>query len=534
MRPRSALRKYQRYAEQRVKKDAEIFLGMDMGLGKTAAVLTALVDMLAAGTVDKALVVAPLRVAENTWPDEIGEWEHLQGLEFSVLTGSPSERALAATSPAPLHIINRENVRWLVEYWGKAWPYDMLIYDEASRLKAGSKKTGGGLEGKTKCWRLGDGWGTMNDKKLAALLALIDNAVCDPVEGLTTQETAERADVGPHFVRQLATDGAIEEHVRIRPPSPPQLSEFGALCKARSRIKRVVALSGTPAPNGEEDLWGPMYLVDRGRRLGATKTAFHRRWFVRHPSGFGYVPKSGAGEDIMHLLSDCMVALKKEDYLEVPKTIHNIITVDLSEKHRKQYKDFKEKLYAEEYDVEAVNKGVLIGKLLQFANGSMYRNNDNTKEVVFVHDEKLKALESVIEESGANQVLVAYSFRFDLERILKKYPKAVVFEDEPDFVRKWNEKKIGIGLAHPASIGHGLNLQKGGHIAVWYGLPWSLELYQQFNQRLPRSGQENTVVLHHILARQTEDESVYRALNSKGATQDRLMSLVTIRPDDIT
>jgi SNF2 family DNA or RNA helicase len=515
---------------ERIVRDPLVFLGVDMGLGKTVSVLTAVADLLQAEAVSKVLVIAPLRVAENTWPDEIAGWSHLAGLKCAVLTGTEAERALAAASPAPVHIINRENVRWLYHFWKERWPYDMLVYDEASRLKGGKRKTGGGLEGETKGWALTGEWPAQATPQQRALLnALLDDEVAG-VGCLTTQEACERADVGVHHLKKLAAAGAIVETKRVRPPSPPQLSEFGALCKARKRIQRVVLLSGTPAPNGAEDLWGPGYILDQGERLGASKNAFHARWFVRHPAGFGWKPRPQAGDEIMAALSDVMVGLRKEDYLDIPDAQHNLIRVKMTPKHLAQYRAFEEKLYSEEYDVEAVNSGVLTGKLLQFANGSMYREDG---ESVHVHDAKLAALESIIEEAAGEQVLVAYSFRFDLERIRKKFPKAIAFDEEPDFVRRWNNRDIGVGLAHPASIGHGLNLQHGGHIAVWYGLTWSLELYQQFNQRLPRSGQKNRVLIHHILTDGTEDERVYKELNRKGATQERLIDIIRLRPDHL-
>jgi SNF2 family DNA or RNA helicase len=433
-----------------------------MGWGKTGPTLTACRRLIDTGTVRKVLVVAPLRVAENTWPDEIDSWEHTKLLTHSVLTGSAEERARAAREDTEFHIINRENIRWLVEFWGDRWPYDMLVYDECSRLKAGKKRTPGG-------------------KKTA-----------------------------------------------------PRLSEFGSLARVRAKMHRVVELTGTPSPNGIIDLWGPAYIMDLGERLGSSRTAFLSRWFDSDYMGYRHTPKPHAQAEILNLLSDVMIGLRPDDHVELPEVVNNFIRVRLPDSIMREYRRFERTLVSDAYDVEACHRGVLTNKLLQFSNGSMYRPIEGSsppkREIVQIHDAKMAALESVVEEAAGQQVLVAYSFRFDLDRIRKKYPRAVVFDEEPDFVRKWNRGEIGIGLAHPASIGHGLNLQVGGHIACWYGLIWSLELYQQFNARLPRPGQlSDHVFIHHIIAEGTADEDVLRVLNTNGATQDDIVATVRAR-----
>lgn len=316
--------------------------------------------------------------------------------------------------------------------------------------------------------------------------------------------------------------------------SEPQLSEFGVLAAARQKIERVVELSGTPAPNGIYDLGGQAYILDQGKRLGRSKTDFKRRWFNEDTRTFKLEPKPHAEKEIMALMKDVMIGLRSEDYIDLPPRHFNPIYVKLPPKLMKEYKDFEKTLYAESYEVEAATKGVLTNKLLQFSNGGLYKGDPEDpkapRETIPVHDLKLKALESIIAEAAGKPVLIAYSFQFDKERIMKRFPKATYFKDDPNFVKNWNAGKIKIGLAHPASIGHGLNLQHGGFIQVWFGCTWSLELWDQFNRRLARPGQPApTVFIHTILAKGTEDERQYANLQAKGTTQDRITEAVRVK-----
>lgn len=459
-------RPYQLWMSNLVYGREYVYLGADMGLGKTAAVLWAVRRLLDQGVVSKVLIVAPLYVAENTWPDEIVEWDFARPLSFSVMTGTDKEREAARMEPTEVHIINRENIVWLWRKWGRKWPYDMLVYDEASRLKAGSPRT----------------------------------------------------------KPQARKDGTV---------GGPKLSSFGALCRARIWFKRIVEMSGTPAPNGLRDLWGQIYLLDQGERLGRTKTAFQQRWFNMSRDGpiVRLEPKDHAHREIMGSLKDIMVSLKTEDYLQLPPVVVNKRWVKFSTRVMSKYKEFERTSFMEEYDVEAVNKGVLVNKLLQFANGSIYQD-DRTAQPI--HDLKLIELESIVAEANGAPIMVAYSYQFDLDNIKRKFPKVRVFGDRKDDMKDWNAGRIPILVLHPASAGHGLNFQHGGNIAVWYGLNWSLELYHQFNKRLHRSGQKaERVFLHHILARGTADEDVMRALNRKGATQDAIMDAVRVRLENL-
>lgn len=455
------MRPYQRWMSDFTYENPYVLMGAGMGLGKTGAALRTARRLLDEGVVVKVLIIAPKNVAINTWPEELRVWTFARALTYSLLTGDEEERETARLEDTEIHIINRENIVWLFRKWGRAWPYDMVIYDEASRLKAAKKKTG---------------------EKVRA-----DNTV-----------------------------------------KAKTISEFGALTRVRMYLRRIIELSGTPAPNGLIDLWGPVYFLDRGQRLGTSKTAYVNRWFKPDRyNEYKVVPFDHSEGEIMDKISDIFVSLRKEDYLTLPplQVIDRWIT--LPPPVLKKYRTFEKEMVDEELDVEAVNKGVLTGKLLQFANGSMYDTEQTAKPI---HDLKLRELESIVEESGGAPMLIAYSFKFDLERIKKRYPHFRIFGESKNDMKDWNAGKIQGLLVHPASAGHGMNFQYGGNIAVWYGLNWSLELYQQFSERLPRSGQKaESVLMYRILARHTEDARMAKMLETKGVTQDGITERVRVR-----
>jgi SNF2 family DNA or RNA helicase len=454
---------YQRYiADLTYEKDA-VLVAADMGLGKTAPVLRVIRRLLDEGVVRKVLVVAPLRVAEETWPEEMAKWDFAVPLTYSLLTGDQDQRNAARLANTEVHIINRENIVWLWKAWGaRKWPYDMLVYDEASRLKGASDRT-------------------------------------KPVE---------------------RKDGTM---------SVPKLSEFGTLKRARFFFKRVIEMSGTPSPNGLIDLWGPIYVLDRGERLGTSKTAFQNRWFVYNRYDYSITPHRWSEKEIMDRVRDVMVSLREEDYLKLPPLFPNTRWVHLPPKIMEQYRRFERTMVLKEFDLEAVNGGVLTNKLLQFANGSLYLDDESAKPI---HDLKLQALESIVEEAFGEPMLIAYSFKFDVVRIKKRFPKFRIFGETKNDKRDWDAGRIPGLIVHPASAGHGLNFQYGGHIAVWYGLNWSLELYRQFIKRLHRQGQTHPVMMHYILAKGTADETVLAAQAVKGATQDSITNAVRVRLRD--
>lgn len=315
----------------------------------------------------------------------------------------------------------------------------------------------------------------------------------------------------------------------------PKAQRFKALKMIRPAIKRVVGLTGTPAPNGLIDLWSQLYLIDGGVRLGKSITAYRSEYFTPGRTNgmvvFDYNPKQGSQEKIKERISDICLSMKAEDYLQLPARIDRQVRITLPEPLMREYKDFEKKqvlrLFEEQTTITAASRVAVIGKLLQFANGAIY---DEEKHWHALHQEKIKALEEIIDTAGGNNVLVFYSFRSDKERLmqeLKNYSPCVL--EDPGQVQDWNQGRLPVLLAHPASAGHGLNLQAGGNIIVWFGLNWSLELYQQANARLHRQGQTKPVIIHHLIAQGTYDEDVLRALQAKENVQENLLQALKER-----
>ena len=440
---RSNLHKYQLKAANFIRKNKNVALWIDMGLGKTVSTLTALSDMMETCEVKRTLIIAPLRVAQHTWPAEIASWEHTKHLKYTVLSGlSPAKRAAAVMDKTRIHIINRENIPWLVELLGQQWHYDCVVIDESSSFKSHSSK----------------GW-----KSLRKVLGKID---------------------------------------------------------------RMIQLTGTPAPNNLMDLWPQIYLLDKGKRLLPTRGRFLEYYChtVGNPQWNQYEVKPAKVNDIHSKVSDIALRMSAEDYLELPERVDSNLYTVMPPKARKKYESMRLDfiMQYEGGSVLAANAAVQIGKLLQISNGGVY-DEDGGYQVM--HDEKLKALTDLVSTSNEN-VLVAYNFRSDLQRIKKALPQAVELDKKSSTIDKWNKKQIPVLLAHPASAGHGLNLQRGGNIIVWFGLPWSLELYQQFNARLHRQGQENPVRIIHILGENTADDAVLESLQQKKETQDALLDFV--------
>lgn len=485
LRPRSALRRTQQTALSQIVRDPATMLHLDMGTGKTGTVLTAIRDLLDWGYAAHVLVVAPLLVAEETWPDEIETWEHTVVLDYEVLTGEPDRRSNRALRLPELSIINGENTPWLVEFWEErgGWPYDMVVIDEISRFKNPTKR----------------------NKPTKKQVKDVMDGVLKRLPRGTTEEDAE--------------DAVRKELKKLK----GGITRFGALCSVLPDIDIMVGMTGTPAPNGLIDIWAQYYLLDQGKRLGSNITAFKKRWFDSDYMGYKYEPKSHAFGQIVDAIRDITVSMESD--AELPPVVYNTLRCKLPAKVMKQYQDFERTLLLEEHDIKAVNEGVLTGKLLQLANGSVYRENEATgeREVIEIHSKKLEHLDRVIEEANGAPVMVAYSYQFDLEKLKKKYPHAEVVGETKELQKRWNAGKIPLLLAHPQSAGHGLNLQYGGCVLVWYGLCWSLECYQQLNKRLHRPGQTNTVVIHHIICEGTVDERVMKILPDKAATQDQLV-----------
>ena len=441
---------YQTFATNFVLEHPACGLILDMGLGKSVITLTALWSLLLDSfDVGKVLVVAPKRVAENTWPTELAKWEHLDGLTWSLVLGSERERRAALQRRAKIYIINRENVTWLVDNY--PWDFDTLVIDELSSFKSSK---------------------------------------------------AQR---------------------------------FRALKRVRPRINRVIGLTGTPQPNGLLDLWPQMYLLDMGQRLGRFVGGYRERFFLPDKRNreviYSYKPKEGAEEKIYELISDICISMKATDYLKMPELVSTQVEVKMSAKERKLYEDFERDmvLHLKDGDLDAVNAAALSGKLVQMANGAVYGEN---RKVHHIHDRKLDALEDIIEAANGKPLLVAYWYKHDLERIRQRFEVRTI--DTPKDIADWNEGKIPVALIHPASAGHGLNLQDGGSTIVWFGLTWSLELYQQLNARLWRQGQKHTVVIQHIVAAGTHDEDIMNALEKKDMSQTALIAAVKARIGGVT
>lgn len=447
--------KYQQYATNHIIDNPASALFLDMGLGKTVSTLTAIDDLMLLGDINKTLVIAPLRVAEDTWSTEVEKWDHLKHLRISKVLGKEKDRIAALNQEADIYVINRENVEWLVNKYFNNWVFDMLVIDELSSFKS------------------------------------------------------------------------------------PKAQRFKALKKVRPFFKRVVGLTGTPTPNSLIDLWPQVYLLDGGKRLGKTITSYRQQYFTPGQMDghivYNYNLKQGADETIHSRISDICISMLAKDYLDLPERIDNKIEIKLSESTKKKYKQLEKDLVIElgENDITAANAAVLTNKLLQMANGAIYSED---KSVVEIHDEKLKALLEVIEAANGKPVLVFYSFQHDYDRITKflnnKGYKPKKLNDSSD-IKSWNEGKIDILLLHPASAGHGLNLQYGGSTIVWFGLPWSLELYQQANARLHRQGQKEVVVINHLIAKGTVDEDVMKALSNKEVNQNVLLEAVKARLKEV-
>lgn len=311
----------------------------------------------------------------------------------------------------------------------------------------------------------------------------------------------------------------------------PKAARFKALRKVRPLVKRIVGLTGTPSPNGLIDLWSQIYILDQGERLGKTLTGYRGRYFLPYKRNqhiiFSYKPKTEAEEKIYEKIEDICVSMRAKDYLNLPKRVNNIVPVYLDEVSREKYRKLEKDLLLPliDTDIVANNAAALTNKLLQFANGAVY---DENGEVSIIHDEKLKALDDLIEAANGKPVLIFYSFKHDKERIKERY-KSVRTLDTAEDIKKWNNGEIEILLVHPASAGHGLNLQAGGHIIIWFGLSYSLELYMQANARLDRQGQKETVIIHHLVAKDTIDEEVMKALENKEVGQEALLKAVKAR-----
>jgi SNF2 family DNA or RNA helicase len=427
-------------------------LWLDMGLGKTVIVLTAVNDLkYNRFAVCRVLVIAPKKVAEATWNKEAEKWDHLKLLRIIPALGSLQKRIRALNTPGDVYVINRENVQWLVDYYRNDWPFDMVVIDESSSFK---------------------------------------------------------------------------NH---------QAKRFKALTWVRNKISRMVELTGTPAPNGLIDLWSQIYLLDGGERLGKTIGGFRQRYFDPDQRNaqqiFSYKPKQGAGDSIYGKLSDICISMKASDYLELPDLVYDDIPVELDPRAKAAYKKLERDMLLEvdEEQITATTAATLGNKLLQLGNGAVY---DEKRQAVEIHPCKIEAFLETVEALQGQHALVFYNFKHDMARLLRATAKSelrVRVYQGPQDADDWNAGKIDLLLAHPASTAYGLNLQDGGHHIIWFGLNWSLELYQQANKRLHRQGQTKRVIVHNLVVQGSMDEDVLDALQGKSTTQESLLRALCMR-----
>ena len=445
---------YQKYAIDFIIKNPIVALLLDMGLGKTSITLDAIVELIKSGEVKKVLIVAPLRVARNTWSSEILKWDDFKHLKYSLVIGSAKERLNALQTPADIYIINRENLQWLVEKSGVPFDFDCCVLDELSSFKA---------------------W---NSKRVRSFMIV------------------------------------------------------------RPKLKRVIGLTGTPAGNGLMDLFSEFRCLDMGKRLGRFITQFRTTYFRPGRSNgqivYDWIPLPGAEEAIYKKISDITISMKATDHLKMPELISVKYPVKMTEDEWEVYDEFQKNYILpglpDTGELTAANAAALSGKLCQMANGAVYTDEQN---VYHLHDAKLDALEDLIEAANGKPVLVAYWFQHDLTRIVERLTACGIPHQKLDSdksISDFNAGKIPVALIHPASAGHGLNLQQGSNTLIWFGLTWSLELYQQTIARLWRQGQtERTVVVQHICTEGTIDEDILDALEHKEAGQNKLIAAVKAR-----
>ena len=435
---------YQKYAIDYIESHPVAAVLLDMGLGKTVSTLTALNDLMYDRfEIHKVLVIAPLRVALNTWPDEVQKWDHLKHLRMSVAVGNAKTRMKALKTPADIYVINRENLEWLVEESGMPFDYDAIVIDELSSFKNHKSK------------------------------------------------------------------------------------RFRSLIRVRPLVQRIIGLTGTPAGNGLMDLWAEFRVLDMGKRLGRFITRYREQYFLPDKTNgmavYSYKLRPGAEKQIYKAIEDITISMKCCDHLDMPEKVMLVTPAVMNSDEMETYDILKKDLVMQlpEGKVTAANAAALCGKLCQMANGAVYK--DDGKVQVF-HDRKLEVLQDLIEAANGSPVLIAYTFRHDLARI-QKLCGAKEIRTTKD-IDLWNAGKIPVGIIHPASAGHGLNLQKGGSVLIWFGLPWSLELYQQTNARLWRQGQKDSVTVYHIVTKYTIDDKILKVLQGKDKRQESLIEAV--------
>lgn len=471
MRGYDDLRPYQHIAHDHLLEVKRCALWAGMGMGKSVSTLTALNTLYALGMSTPTLVLAPKRVAQTTWPDEVKSWSHLSGLSVMPIIGSEKERLMALKYDTPIHSINYENLPWLIDHFGERWPYRTVVSDESTKLKS------------------------------------FRGSVQTSAKGTT-------------FIR---AGGGMRSRALAR--------------IAHDKINRFIQLTGTPAPNGLIDLWGQAWFLDAGKRLGRTFQSFKDRWFKMGYDGFSIDPLANAQEEIQMRLSDICLTIDPKDWFDLKEPIVTPVYVDLPIKARGLYRQMEKEMYMEleSMPVEAFNGAAKSQKLLQLSSGCVYVDptadsdyHPRSREFKEVHDVKVQALDEIVEKSAGMPILVAYHFKSDLARLRRAFPSARELDDDPTTIKDWNAGKIPMLLSHPASAGHGLNLQHGGNIIVYFSHDWSLENRDQILERIGpvrqmQAGYDRPVFVYNIIARDTIDEDVLLRVATKRSVQDILL-----------
>ncbi len=428
-----------------------------MGMGKTVAVASAVDDLLAGLNIRRVLVVAPIRVVESVWPDELTKWDHLRWLRHVLIRGNAAKRREAMQSSAPVHLINYEMLIWLTDELKRAhWkrnplPWDMIVFDESSKMKS------------------------------------------------------------------------------------PQARRFKKLKRVLPRIKRRVIMTGSPRPNSYLDVWAQIYCCDLGQRLGEVFGMFRDRWFDYNQYTYETKLRRGADKEIQRRIKDLVLCLRVEDYLKLPPLIENVVKLQMPAKAIRQYREFEKEMFLQLQDteVEAQTAATLSMKCRQLTSGAVYdamepgEKPKGARKWTAIHDVKMRAVQDIVEEAQGEPLLIVYEFKHELARLRKQYPKAPWIgggsKGADTAIKEWNTGKHRVMLVHPASVGHGINLQHGGHCMVWTSMTWSYELYSQMVARLHRQGQRQPVVVHMLIIPDTVDDTVREALAGKHKGQAALL-----------
>lgn len=509
----SLIRASQRYAAQFIIDNKACGLFSDMGFGKTVAVTTAIEKMFRLQMIRRVLVVSTLRVARDTWPEELSEWRHTSYLRFKVIAGDADARLRAARGREQIHMINQENFVWLAEQAGRKWPYDVVIFDDAAGFKSANRTN---APTKTICMNSADCPIFEHEKSFVCnhadycsdKLSGFGGACLTPCQDFSPVRTSLKACI--HVCRHFKS-------------YPARYTRFGALCALRPQIDRLVHLTGTPSSKGLLDLWPLIFTLDKGARLKKTYSQYKNTYFIKSHNGFNWNLKPGAEKEIHARVKDICIYIESEADLPPRRDIAQYIR--LPKAAAEKYDEFKRDLILnlDGNEIVAANNGVLSAKLLQVCGGAVYTGEG--REWIELHREKFKALDKIINRYHGEPIMIGYNFEHELIRLKAAYPDGVDIRDRRDAVHAWNAGDIPKLFIHPLSGGHGLNLQKGpGHVLAWFGLNWSLDLNKQLNKRLHRPGQEQEVFIYYLIVKGKADTLLMDGVAKYDWTQLQLLN----------